>query len=94
MVDPSVAFVRSGYPWTIDRRERFVDVLGTIVDGIEGGVFPVDPGEWNIWRGTHEMCAYCEFDAVCSRDRGEQAEAKVDAPALRVRHALIAEVDE
>jgi hypothetical protein len=94
MVEPSVAFARSGYPWTPDRRERFVDVLATIVDGIEGGVFPVDPGEWNSWRGTHEACTYCEFDTVCSRDRGEHAEAKIDAPALRVRHALLAEVDE
>jgi hypothetical protein len=42
-------------------------------------------GEWNSWRGTHEECVFCEFDAVCPRDRGEQAEAKETAIELRIR---------
>ena len=89
MVDPRAGYARRGYPWTEDRRRRFVEVLGTIVEGIEAGVFLVDPGEWNIWRGTHENCTYCDFDRLCVRDRGEQAETKVEAPALRGRGGLV-----
>jgi hypothetical protein len=88
MVDPRADYERHGYEWTVDRRSRFVDVLTTIADGIEAGVFLVEPGEWNVWRGTHENCAYCDFDELCVRDRGEQAETKVEAPQLRVRDAL------
>ena len=68
--------------------ERFIDVLATIVDGIESGVFLVEPGDWNIWRGTYENCTYCDFDRLCVRNRGEQADVKVAAPALRKRDPL------
>jgi hypothetical protein len=88
MVDPRTGYERRGYAWTADRRQRFVEVLATIVEGIEAGVFPVEPGEWNIWRGTYEACTFCDFDRLCVRDRGEQAEIKVDAPELRRRDAL------
>jgi RecB family exonuclease len=88
VVDPRASYARFGYPWTDDRRARFVDVLTTIVEGIEAGVFLVEPGEWNTWRNTHDECMYCEFDGLCVRDRGEQHEAKVDAPALRRRDGL------
>jgi ATP-dependent helicase/nuclease subunit B len=89
MVDPRAGYERRGYAWTDERRARFVEVLATIVEGIEGGVFPLVPGEWDSWRGTHSSCAYCDFDRLCVRDRGEQAEAKVDAPELRVRDRLV-----
>ncbi len=89
MVDPRAGYERRGYPWTDDRRQRFVEVLGTIVEGIEAGVFLVEPGEWNIWRGTHDNCVYCDFDRLCVRDRGEQSEIKIDAPALRRRDGLV-----
>ena len=79
---------RLGYPWTDDRRRRFVEVVTAIVDGIEGGVFAASPGEWNSFRGTHDACTYCTFDAVCPRDRGEQAEAKAGAPELVARSPL------
>ena len=71
----------SATPWTDDRRPASSTCVTAIVDGIEAGVFPAVPGEWNTWRRTHETCTYCDFDRVCPRDRGEQAEAKVDAPA-------------
>lgn len=80
---------RLGYPWTDDRRARFLDVVTAIADGIEGGIFLASPGEWNDWRGTHEACTWCAFDAVCPRDRGEQADAKAGAPELAVRRALV-----
>jgi ATP-dependent helicase/DNAse subunit B len=88
MVDPRADYARHGYEWTTDRRTRFLDVLTTIADGIEAGVFLVDPGEWSIFRGTHDNCAFCDFDQLCVRDRGEQSETKVAAPELRIRDAL------
>ena len=88
VVSAKAAHQRFGYPWTADRRERMLDVLTVIADGVEGGNFPASPGEWNSWRQTHDACAYCEFDRVCDRDRGEQALAKIDAPELRLRSAL------
>jgi ATP-dependent helicase/nuclease subunit B len=88
------SYVARGYPWTDDRRERFVDVVRTIVDGIEQGVFVPVPGEWDSWRGTHDNCRFCAFDDVCLRDRGDHAEVKVDAPELAVRQRLVpAEVE-
>jgi ATP-dependent helicase/nuclease subunit B len=80
---------RCGYDWTEDRRSRFVEVVTAIVDGIEDGVFVADPGPWSGFRRTHEHCAYCEFDALCPIDRGEQSSAKATDPALEVRRRLV-----
>lgn len=91
MINGDAAFQRFGYRWTPERRERLVEVVTTIADGIEHGVFVAVPGEWNNFRNTHENCVYCEFDRVCSRDRGEHAEAKVAAPELRIRERLLPE---
>jgi RecB family exonuclease len=88
MVDPGPAYARFGYPWTDERRQRFLDVVTAIVEGIEAGVFPAVPGEWDGYRNTHRSCTYCDFDRVCPRARGEQAVAKVDAPQLRRRDPL------
>lgn len=73
---------RKGYRWTPDVRSRFIEVLTTITDGIEGGLFAATPGEWNIFRQTNESCTYCDFDSLCPRSRGDQAEAKAHAPEL------------
>lgn len=88
MVNDSSCSDRCGYDWSDDRRERFVEVLGTIVDGIGAGVFAAQPGGWDSFRRTHENCAYCPFDSVCPVDRGEQAAAKAGADELRIRHSL------
>lgn len=88
MIDPSSEYRRYGYEWTAERRERFIEVLGAIVDGIAAGVFPAVTGEWDIFRRTHQNCTYCDFDSVCPTSRGEQAAAKVNAPELRRRDAL------
>lgn len=79
-----------GYTWTPDRRQRLLDVVGAIVAGIDGGLFPAVPGDWNTFRSTHDNCTYCEFDRVCPRDRGEQHTAKAGAVELRVRAPLAA----
>jgi hypothetical protein len=78
-----------GYEWTADRRARLLDVLGAIVDGIEGGMFAAVPGEWSSWRNTNEECTYCAFDRVCPRDRGEHADAKAASAPLRLRDRLV-----
>ncbi len=82
------AFRRYGYRWDHALRERFVDVLQTIVDGIDHGAFPAVPGEWSNFFSTHDNCRYCEFDVICPADRGEHAEVKVDAPEIRGRRRL------
>ncbi|MGH9281415.1 MAG: PD-(D/E)XK nuclease family protein, partial [Acidimicrobiales bacterium] len=88
MVNEDAGFARQGYPWDGPRRQRFVEVLGAIVDGIERGVFAATPGQWDSWRNTHKNCRYCDFDVLCSRDRGEFAEAKAGAAELAVRTVL------
>lgn len=88
MVDERAGFVPHGYRWTDDRRARFVELLGSMVDGIEQGVFPLVPGDWDAFQGFHDNCRFCQYDPVCPADRGPQAEAKVDAPQLAVRRTL------
>lgn len=77
-----------GYPWDDARRERFLEVVGGIVDGIDAGVFAANPGEWDGWRGTHANCRWCEFDGLCPAGRGELAALKAGAPELGVREVL------
>lgn len=79
---------RVGYRWSDHLRARFDEVLSAITDGIADGVFAATPGEWQLFFQTNEECAYCEFDSVCPRERGEQAEAKASSPELAVRVAL------
>lgn len=95
LVEQPMGNDRHGYAWTAGHAERFADVLETITDGIDAGAFAAAPGEWNTYRQTNEMCTYCEFDTVCVRNRGEQAEAKIDDPAVAVRLRLsLAAADE
>ena len=88
MLSPEGDDLRQGYRWTAERRARFVAVVATIVEGIEGGSFPASPGPWNSFFNTNDTCRHCEFDRLCPHDRDEMAEAKVAAPQLRVRAAL------
>jgi ATP-dependent helicase/nuclease subunit B len=89
MVNTGAGFARHGYPWTPSHRERLVEVLTSIADGIEAGAFAAIPGEWQSFRSTYENCAYCDFDTVCPRGRAEQAADKAEAPELAVRVALV-----
>ena len=74
--------------------ERFRTVVGQIVEGIDGGIFPAAPGEPSWLHGTEANCAYCAFDDLCPVDRGAQYDAKIDAPELRHLHGLMPEVPE
>jgi hypothetical protein len=93
MVNTKVNHRREGYRWTGERRERMLSVLGTIAEGIEGGVFSAEPGEWDSFRGTHGNCVYCPFDSVCPTARGEQAVAKRNAPEIELRDGLAFDAD-
>lgn len=88
MVNDAARYARHGYQWDDERRARFVEAVTAIVEGIDSGVFAAAPGEWDSWRQSHEQCRFCEFDAVCPVDRGEQAQAKGAAPELAVRVTL------
>jgi RecB family exonuclease len=94
MVNPRANYQRMGYEWTPEHRARLVDVVSTIVDGIESGVFAAAPGDWDNFRRTYKECAFCEFDPICPRDRAEHAADKLTAPELSVRVALTAKPDD
>lgn len=87
LVNRAANHARVGYPWTDDRRDRLVQILTVIADGIAGGEFATDPGEWDGFRGTNDNCAYCPFDSICDRERGEHALEK--EPALVHRPGLV-----
>ena len=74
--------------------ERFRAVVGQIVEGIDGGIFPAAPGEPSWLHNTEANCAYCPFDDLCPVDRGAQYDAKIDAPELEHFHGLMPEVVE
>lgn len=78
-----------GYPLDDDRLARARDVLGVIVDGIEHGVFPARPGADNAFFGTHDNCAYCDFDRICPRARGDRWVAKTAEPSSEVLAAYV-----
>lgn len=75
-------FRQHGYLWNEERRERFLAVVETIVDGIESGTFPAQPGAYQAFFARHQNCRFCEFDRVCPRDRDDHQRAKADAPEL------------
>ena len=82
-----------------EAHERFVEVVGTIAAGIEGGCFTAVPGERTYnpraQRETFESCAFCDFDRLCPVDRGTMAERKQDDPAnLPFRNLRLPEPDE
>jgi hypothetical protein len=71
-----------GYELDDDRRARFHDVLETIVDGVEAGSFPMNPGEEDTYFATFEQCRRCDFDRICPVDRLVQADAKSQSPKV------------
>ncbi|MEZ5259258.1 MAG: PD-(D/E)XK nuclease family protein [Ilumatobacteraceae bacterium] len=86
-----------GYAWDEGRRVRLLDVLDTIAEGIESGLFDRRPGRYDTFFRRHEGCAFCPFDRVCDRGRTEFAQAMADDPsfALLERLAVVdADTDE
>jgi ATP-dependent helicase/nuclease subunit B len=63
-------------------RERFGAVIDVIVDGIEQGRFPANPGEADYFG--FENCGFCDYNRVCPASRDDQWEgvrlsSKLDA---------------
>lgn len=73
-----------GYDADDARDARFRDVLTTIADGIDAGLFPGRPGEPSNRPGHagFDNCTYCDFDAVCTRERGQEWERVRDDETL------------
>jgi ATP-dependent helicase/nuclease subunit B len=77
---PGVAGL-AGYPLDDDALADFHKVLTTILDGVEGGVFPAYPGDTRgdrTGRETWENCAYCPYDRLCPSAREDLWERKRD----------------
>jgi ATP-dependent helicase/nuclease subunit B len=77
-----------GYVVDAELRDRFRRVLRVLADGIATGRFPARPGEHQWHRGTFEHCSWCDFDAICPRDRDEEWERVRLHPSLAALRAL------
>ena len=75
-------FKRVGYAWTSDKSERFTDVVETIVEGIERGDFPPNPGDFSTFFGDFENCGFCPFTRICPVDRDEELEQAIRSGRL------------
>ena len=83
-------FVRKGYEVDDQVLARVTTTLGTIVDGIERGVFPARPVDS---YGPFVTCAYCDPDGLGVADLRRDWERKRDDPAVAA-YARLAEPDE
>ena len=86
-------FVRDEVELNESTGDRFREVVGQIVQGIDRGIFPAVPGDPDWFSGTDANCAFCDFDDLCPAQRGAHADAKDGAPELAVFHALKPEVE-
>lgn len=87
---------RYGYTLAPEHETAFVEVLTTIADGIESGVFPGRPGEPQSRVGSppFKSCTYCDFDVICGRDRGVEWDRVRLDPRLRGVLTLAGELDD
>ncbi|MGI9603569.1 MAG: PD-(D/E)XK nuclease family protein [Acidimicrobiales bacterium] len=74
-------FRRLGYQFTPEREQRFREVVTSIVDGIEAGVFVTNSGDYNAYWASFDNCTWCDFDDLCPRDRNVQSVLKQQDPA-------------
>ena len=60
-----------GYRFDAPERERFEEALSRIAVGIEGGVFPANPGVDSFSRGKSgpRHCGFCPYDRICPTNR-------------------------
>lgn len=75
-------FKRVGYGWNEQRSDRFTGAVKTIVDGIERGDFPPNPGEFQSHFGNFANCGFCPFTRICPVDRDEELEQAIRAGRL------------
>ena len=72
-------FADIGYP-TNDARPQVLAAVGSVVDGIGAGLFPLHPEEpgWKPWVS----CPYCEPDGMGTKDQWRDWQRKQRDPAL------------
>jgi RecB family exonuclease len=70
--------------------ERFREGLANIVAGINGGIFPANPGPPARYGPSN--CQYCDFDAICPTRRVDLWERKKFDPVL-AGYLQLAETD-
>lgn len=75
-------FSKAGYPWGHAQDERFRDAVTTIIDGIESGQFPPQPGDYNFHWGDFENCSFCQFRRLCPQDRNDEFASAVESGRL------------
>ena len=71
--------------------ERFREGVASIVDGINAGLFPANPGPPGRYGPSN--CRYCDFDAVCPTRRADLWERKKSDASL-AGYLQLAEPDE
>ncbi|HEV2311077.1 MAG TPA: PD-(D/E)XK nuclease family protein, partial [Acidimicrobiia bacterium] len=90
--DPEPPGGDRGFTLTADVQDRFVEVVGEIVAGVDAGCFPAVPGDRyfnpRAFRETFTHCYGCPYDRLCPADRATAWERKIDDPALGEYHAL------
>jgi hypothetical protein len=69
-----------GYPVDDAVDVVFTDTIRTIVDGIEAGVFPLQPDE--PAPSPFVSCPFCDPDGMGTTDRWREWERKYEAPEL------------
>ncbi len=73
-------FPRDGFRLTAAAEGRFRAVLRTLVDAIEAGRFPANPGQPDGPGGRAANCRVCPFDRICPGDRSRSWDRKRDDP--------------
>lgn len=71
--------------------ERFREGVTSIVDGINAGLFPANPGPPGRYGSSN--CQYCDFDAICPTRRADLWERK-KSDAVLSGYLQLAEPDE
>jgi RecB family exonuclease len=57
-------------------------VLETVAGGVASGTFPAYPGKENPFFNSFEECGFCDFDQLCSPERGRAFDAKRKDPTV------------
>lgn len=81
---------RIGYEVTDEVVLEYARVLGGIVDGLRGGVFPMVPIAPTAWAAWVD-CAYCDPDGLGTTERYRQWLEKAEDPVLASYRELIAD---
>ena len=62
--------------------EVFTSAVTTILDGIEAGHFPPNPGDYDQFYSNHQNCRYCPFTRLCPGDRSDELESAISSGRL------------